>query len=296
MTKEEIFSNCRRLYKDILKGYSYVPYHKLYIKHFKETDIGEISELKESITLQAKEKGLLSEEDKIQLLIDGDLWTIEKQQEIQSLSEQISNHQQAKSKLFIKSQLAAVQRQIDSKSEKLSVLLQERGGLVGLTSEKFAEKAAKHCLVIDNSSFYRMDPDVPLIVPQVNSDEIKNIKKNIIANPNCFVFNQVFPGGFTPSFGGDVMDFAIAAGIKGTTKGGTMYDVSLSIGENTADYYIENTLNGSLGPKSPTQFNPGSYIQLEKNFNVDLVKQVKVDGWASDLNVGYGLELSLIHI
>ena len=112
----------------------------------------------------------------------------------------------------------------------------------------------------------------------------------IIANPNCFVFNQVFPGGFTPSFGGDVMDWAIASGIRGTMSGGTMYDISLSVGENTADYYIENTLNGSLGPKSPTQFNPGSYIQLEKNFNVDLVTLVKVEGWASDLNVGYGLE------
>ena len=78
--------------------------------------------------------------------------------------------------------------------------------------------------------------------------------------------------------------------LKKEAKGGTMYDVSLSIGENTADYFIENTLNGSLGPKSPTSFNPGSYIQLEKNFNVDLVKQVKVDGWGSDLNVGYGLE------
>ena len=55
----------------------------------------------------------------------------------------------------------------------------------GKISENFAEKAAKHSLVIDNSSFYRMDPDVPLIVPQVNSDHLKNIKKNIIANPNC---------------------------------------------------------------------------------------------------------------
>ena len=55
----------------------------------------------------------------------------------------------------------------------------------GKISEKFAEKAAKHCLVIDNSSFYRMDPDVPLIVPQVNSNHLNQIKKNIIANPNC---------------------------------------------------------------------------------------------------------------
>ena len=55
----------------------------------------------------------------------------------------------------------------------------------GKISKKFAEKAAKNCLVIDNSSHYRMDPDVPLIVPQVNSDALNNMKKNIIANPNC---------------------------------------------------------------------------------------------------------------
>ena len=55
----------------------------------------------------------------------------------------------------------------------------------GKISEKFADKAAKHCIVIDNSSYYRMDPDVPLIVPQVNSNDLKKINKNIIANPNC---------------------------------------------------------------------------------------------------------------
>jgi aspartate-semialdehyde dehydrogenase len=55
----------------------------------------------------------------------------------------------------------------------------------GKISEKYAEKAAKHSTVIDNSSFFRMDNDVPLIVPQVNPEAISNLKKNIIANPNC---------------------------------------------------------------------------------------------------------------
>ena len=55
----------------------------------------------------------------------------------------------------------------------------------GKISEKYVSLAAKHSIVIDNSSFYRMDPDVPLIVPQVNPNDLKNIKKNIIANPNC---------------------------------------------------------------------------------------------------------------
>ena len=55
----------------------------------------------------------------------------------------------------------------------------------GKISEKYVPTAAKHTVVIDNSSYFRMDPDVPLIVPQVNSREIINMKKNIIANPNC---------------------------------------------------------------------------------------------------------------
>ena len=52
---------------------------------------------------------------------------------------------------------------------------------------KYAPMAAKAgCVVIDNSSHYRMDPDVPLIVPEVNPDAIDGYKrKNIIANPNC---------------------------------------------------------------------------------------------------------------
>ena len=55
----------------------------------------------------------------------------------------------------------------------------------GKISKEFAEKASKKSLVIDNSSFFRMDPEVPLIVPQVNSKDLNNMKKNIIANPNC---------------------------------------------------------------------------------------------------------------
>ena len=55
----------------------------------------------------------------------------------------------------------------------------------GKISEKYVPLAAKHSVVIDNSSHFRMDEEVPLIVPQVNSHDLKDIKKNIIANPNC---------------------------------------------------------------------------------------------------------------
>jgi aspartate-semialdehyde dehydrogenase len=60
-------------------------------------------------------------------------------------------------------------------------------------SKRFAPKAAAAgCTVIDNSSLYRMDPDVPLIVPEVNAHAIDGYRaKNIIANPNCSTAQMV---------------------------------------------------------------------------------------------------------
>ncbi|MEJ6707699.1 MAG: aspartate-semialdehyde dehydrogenase [Amylibacter sp.] len=60
-------------------------------------------------------------------------------------------------------------------------------------TKKYAPLAAKAgCIVIDNSSLYRYDPDVPLIVPECNPDAIMEYsKKNIIANPNCSTAQMV---------------------------------------------------------------------------------------------------------
>ncbi|MBL4807790.1 MAG: aspartate-semialdehyde dehydrogenase [Rhodobacteraceae bacterium] len=60
-------------------------------------------------------------------------------------------------------------------------------------TKKYAPKAAAAgCVVIDNSSLYRYHPDIPLIVPEVNPDDIEMVKnKNIIANPNCSTAQMV---------------------------------------------------------------------------------------------------------
>ncbi|MEO9576542.1 MAG: aspartate-semialdehyde dehydrogenase [Tateyamaria sp.] len=60
-------------------------------------------------------------------------------------------------------------------------------------TKKYAPIAAKAgCVVIDNSSLYRYDPDIPLIVPEVNPDAIEGYaNKNIIANPNCSTAQMV---------------------------------------------------------------------------------------------------------
>lgn len=63
----------------------------------------------------------------------------------------------------------------------------------GETSKHFAPIAAsKGCIVVDNSSAFRMDKDVPLVVPEVNPEEIAN-NHGIIANPNCSTIQAVVP-------------------------------------------------------------------------------------------------------
>jgi iron complex outermembrane receptor protein len=91
---------------------------------------------------------------------------------------------------------------------------------------------------------------------------------------DCFSFTEMFPGGFTPSFGADVVDLAGVMGFRGEVFDGINYDVSYGAGYNEAAFFISNTVNPSLGPNTPTSFQPGTYIQLENNFNVDLSKAI----------------------
>lgn len=60
------------------------------------------------------------------------------------------------------------------------------------TSKEFAETITKYgAIMIDNSSAFRMDEDVPLVVPEVNGDDVFNTPRNIIANPNCTTIQMV---------------------------------------------------------------------------------------------------------
>jgi len=62
----------------------------------------------------------------------------------------------------------------------------------GGTSKKFASTITKHgCIMIDNSSAFRMDEDVPLVVPEVNAADLHSLPRNIVANPNCTTIQMV---------------------------------------------------------------------------------------------------------
>jgi len=114
----------------------------------------------------------------------------------------------------------------------------------------------------------------------------------VVADDNCFSFVETLPGGFVPRFGGDNQDFSIVAGLRGELEigNGLGYDISYTYGNNQTDFFINNTVNASLGPNTPRNFFPGAYEQTDNNFNLDLTYGIPISGWASDLNIAAGFE------
>lgn len=123
----------------------------------------------------------------------------------------------------------------------------------------------------------------------LNTDEYQAM----VADPNCFSMNQLMPGGYTPAFGGTITDTSLTMGTKGDINSGILegwfFDLSGSVGRNESSFTLKNSLNPSLGLATPTDFETGKYIQLEKTFNFDLVRGFDV-GLDEDLNVATGLE------
>ncbi|MGI2169162.1 TonB-dependent receptor plug domain-containing protein [Shewanella sp. MF05960] len=126
---------------------------------------------------------------------------------------------------------------------------------------------------------------VPANVPNVlNTPEYLAM----VADPNCFSMNQIRPGGYTPQFTGKIEDMSFFAGIKGTS-GEWNYDVSAGTGSNKSTFGLKNSLNPSLGLATPTDFDTGSYEQVETTFNADMNRFVTIGG-LEDISFATGFE------
>ena len=122
---------------------------------------------------------------------------------------------------------------------------------------------------------------------------------NVNLPDHCFIFNEKFPGGFTPRFGGTVRDWSGAVGIRGDISHANVwlddwhYDLSAVFGYHSTAYFMENTINpqlAALRTNIPTNYNPGADIERDRVFNFDLSRSVQNTMFASPLNVGLGLE------
>ena len=114
-------------------------------------------------------------------------------------------------------------------------------------------------------------PNIPITNHVPDPDELAKVFRD----PNLFTFQEMFPGGFTPRFGAETVDSSVLVGVKGDALEDALgsalsWDLSAYFGRHYADFFIFNTVNASLGPNTPTEFNPGDYIQTDYNLNLDV--------------------------
>ena len=115
----------------------------------------------------------------------------------------------------------------------------------------------------------------------------------MLADGSTYDARSLFPGGFTPEFGGVATDRSLASGIRGTIGDGWSYDLSGVVGQHVSEFRIWNTVNPQLihmKDNIPTSYKPGGYTETDYTLNLDLTRPFHVDAFHSPLNVALGLE------
>ncbi len=120
--------------------------------------------------------------------------------------------------------------------------------------------------------------------------DVANAFDKSVAFPG-FDLRDVYPVGFTPRFGQDEIDGSAFAGLRGETGDGLEWNLSLGYGLSEIDYRLEESINASLGPDSPTAFKPGRLRETELVFNADVRRAVAEHRAAGPGNLAAGIEL-----
>ena len=100
---------------------------------------------------------------------------------------------------------------------------------------------------------------------------------------------SIYPNGFLPQIHNISKDRAAVVGLRSETAGGTQIDLSYNYGHNGLSFDIENTLNRSLGPTSPTNFYAGALEVTQHVLNLDFTKSVDF-GWQYPVTFAWGAE------
>lgn len=147
MTSNNEYRFLRKLYKDIILGYSYIDSEKIYIKHPTELELGLVEDFYIQYFNEAKINGLPDESDKIKELCEAEMWSYEKEKAISFNKKQISNLNETLKKIFISSQVKSIKNQILNIEKELNLIFVEREELLGITAEKYAAKRSNEIII-----------------------------------------------------------------------------------------------------------------------------------------------------
>ncbi|WP_158915622.1 TonB-dependent siderophore receptor [Caulobacter sp. S45] len=113
------------------------------------------------------------------------------------------------------------------------------------------------------------------------------------AAPNIFPgfnVNNIYPGGFTPREGTNYNDQQVDIGIRNMKSDVFTWDVSASYGHNDTGFFLDNSINASLGPASPLNFQLGHYMDTDFDLNADFNYRLKNNFTADPIDIAFGAQ------
>jgi hypothetical protein len=154
---KNIYLRYKNLYRDIIFGYSEERFKsnkkKIYIKHLNDLETGQSERKYQDYLFLGKERGLKTEDESIEFLIEEGIWSKKKEDKIESLEDKLSNLKNTKHKLIVKAQLSQLEAEIKPLSDELYILSRERTDNIGMTAESFANKKISEMTI--QSSFFK---------------------------------------------------------------------------------------------------------------------------------------------
>jgi iron complex outermembrane recepter protein len=123
-----------------------------------------------------------------------------------------------------------------------------------------------------------------------NPDTNTSVYKTTPVFPG-FDLRTIYPTGFTPVEGVDYLDSQMAAGVRHKGSDDFTWDLSATYGVNNSRFFLNNSINASMGSSSPFDFNLGHMIESEADLNGDAVYRWHLPFLADALNVAFGAEV-----
>ena len=131
------------------------------------------------------------------------------------------------------------------------------------------------------------------VVPIVNNVPDDLALSSLAGSETCFTFFTAYPGGFTPQFGGEIVDQSIAVGLRGMILGDWDFDLSFVSGYSGVTYFMHNTVNPQLVEQRlfiPTSYKPGQHEETDTVFNYEMAKMLDVASGFGEVYFATGFE------
>jgi iron complex outermembrane receptor protein len=142
---------------------------------------------------------------------------------------------------------------------------------------------------VSATQFWR-SPDVTGAFPANRLDIFASVPLTATPGGARFTFASLYPSGLLPVHHYNVKDASLTGGVRGEILGGLKYDLSGGYAESKAKHRVTDTVNPSLGPTAPTEYDTGSETQQETQLHADFVYSWENGVFATPLNVAFGAE------